>query len=210
MQHEFWLQRWQQQQIGFHQQAYNPLLLQYWPQLNTAQGKTVFVPLCGKSLDMQWLAEQGLTVIGNELSALAIEAFWQAMSVSPQRQQRGAFEQSQSGSISLLQGDFFALTEADIDSPSLVFDRAALVALPPQMRQRYVQHLRTILPSKSEILLVTLEKESNVDGGPPFNVGCAEVNELFAQDNVHHLGSVPNNERPDLPCTEHVFKIILK
>lgn len=210
MQHEFWLQRWQQQQIGFHQQVFNPLLLQYWSSLEAAAGEPVFVPLCGKSLDMLWLAEQGHSVVGNELSELAVDAFWEELGVSPEREALGAFERSSAESVKLLQGDFFALSSDAIDQAGLVFDRASLIALPPEMRKRYVQHMHEILPAGSRILLLTLEKDDNVEGGPPFNVSVDEVKELYAADSVELLASERNTERPDLPCTEHVFKIILK
>ena len=74
MEPDFWLQRWREHRIGFHRDEVMPLLVQHWPALKVPRGTRVFVPLCGKTLDMAWFAQQELRVLGADLSPLAIRA----------------------------------------------------------------------------------------------------------------------------------------
>ena len=83
MEEGFWQARWQRNQIGFHRQEVNPGLKKYWPTLQVAPGRCVFVPLCGKSLDLLWLAEQGYCVLGVELIEKAVvDFFFRAQNVT--------------------------------------------------------------------------------------------------------------------------------
>lgn len=180
MKPEFWVKRWQANQIGFHQNQINPYLLQYWPQMALPADSEVFVPLAGKSLDMWWLRDQGHRVLGVELSPIAVSDFFGAADVVPQRTQSGPFEQCASDGVTLLCGDFFALDRARMASISAVFDRASLVAMPADMRPDYAAHLTAILPDKCPILLVTMEYPEDQMQGPPFPVSEDEVRRLFA------------------------------
>jgi len=180
MKAEFWVKRWQANQIGFHQNQVNPYLLQYWPQMALSADSEVFVPLAGKSLDMWWLREQGHRVLGVELSPIAVSDFFSAADVVPERTQNGPFEQCASDGVTLLCGDFFALDRALMAGISAVFDRASLVAMPADMRPDYAAHLMAILPDKCPILLVTMEYPEDQMQGPPFPVSEDEVRRLFA------------------------------
>ena len=130
MEKEFWLQRWQEQQIGFHEGRFNNSLVQYWPQLKTPKAACVFVPLCGKSQDMVFFAEQGMHVIGIELSALAVEAFFQEQDLTPDVSQEGELQCYRAGPYTLYCGDVFALHHEHLKDCHWVYDRAALIALP--------------------------------------------------------------------------------
>lgn len=209
MQHDFWLERWQQQKIGFHQTSVNPFLTECWSSLGLDSQSRVFVPLCGKSTDMLWLGQQGFQVIGNELSELAIDAFWAEHSLVPERSHNADFNISEFDSLQLLQGDFFALSPSILGNVDAVFDRASLVALPLQMRLDYVKVLRSLLPSGAKILLVTLEKELAEEKGPPFNISIDDVNHLYANDEVVHLLSKRDALSRDFAFTEHVFSITI-
>jgi thiopurine S-methyltransferase len=179
MQAEFWYQRWATDQIGFHQQRTNPYLEKFWPTLAVEQGACVFVPLCGKSLDLAWLAKQGHGVKGIELSEKAIEDFFREHQLQPATTRYGVFRIYSAGPVELWCGDFFALTAEDVADCQALYDRAALIALPPAMRQRYVQHLSTILPEGCKGLLITLDYEQSEIDGPPFSVPDEEVQRLF-------------------------------
>jgi thiopurine S-methyltransferase len=152
-----WLQFWRDQRNDFHQQSVNPLLIRFWPDFNPATGSRVFVPLCGKSLDMLWLAEQGHQVIGVELSPVAVEAFFSENQLKPSRRRIGKFVHWQHRNISILCGDFFALKPSDLGDIDLVYDRAALTALPEDLRTAYAAKLRLITPTESHVLLLTTE-----------------------------------------------------
>jgi thiopurine S-methyltransferase len=175
----FWHARWQQGQIGFHQAEVNPYLLQHSAALGPARGLRVLVPLCGKTLDLAWLAEQGHEVVGVELSPLAVEAFFADRGVAPVTQQAGPFISYRGVGIEILCGDVFALDAERAGPLSAVFDRAALVALPSPLRERYVQLIADLLPAGARLLLVTFEYEPAEIAGPPFSVTEATVRALY-------------------------------
>ncbi len=179
MHKDFWNERWALKQIGFHQEAIHPLLLTHWQELGAQEGEGVFVPLCGKTHDMGWLEEQGHPVVGVELSPLAVEQFFAEASLEPARTQVGPLSRCEAGGIALYCGDFFALPRSEVASCRLVYDRAALVALPQAMRKDYVEHLRRLFPDGARILLVTYEYAQSEMGGPPFSVPEAEVRDLY-------------------------------
>jgi len=181
---DFWHQRWQQQQIGFHQQQVNPLLRRSWSSLGLPQGSPVLVPLCGKSLDMLWLLDQGHPVAGVELSQVAVDSFFSENHLSPQACQQGRLSGWRVDDLTLLCGDFFALTpESDAAAGfAAIYDRAALIALPPAMRDAYIDKLVSLLRPDGQILLITLEYPPEEREGPPFSIPEAEV---FARYSAH-------------------------
>ncbi|MEX6503270.1 thiopurine S-methyltransferase [Pseudomonas zhanjiangensis] len=181
MHEEFWLERWARDQIGFHLGEVNPYLQRHWSALDLPQGGRVLVPLCGKSLDLVWLAAQGHRVLGVELAQKAIEDFLAEQGLQAEVIERGAFKVYRAGALELWCGDFFALTAADVADCVGLYDRAALIALPEAMRERYAAHLQAILPTGCTGLLITLDYQQSQMNGPPFSVGDAEVRERFGE-----------------------------
>lgn len=179
MKKEFWLERWQREEIGFHQDKDNPYLCQYWQELHLARDSVVFVPLCGKSHDMLWLQKQGYQVVGVELSSIAVQAFFKENGYTPQHIACGKFERYEANGICILCGDFFDLGKDDLANVSAVYDRASLIALPPEMRERYTSHLMSILPPATKILLITVDYPQPEMAGPPFAVSSSEVEALY-------------------------------
>lgn len=179
MEERFWLERWERQEIGFHQRSINTHLLRFWPELGLARDKGVFVPLCGKSTDMIWLHAQGHPVLGVELSPVAVAAFFTENGLAPQRRRQGKFDVAESDGIRIFRGDFFDLTADDLAGFEAVYDRAALIAMPPAMRERYAAHMARILPSGTRMLLLTVEYPQEQMQGPPFSVPLAEVERLY-------------------------------
>lgn len=139
----------------------------------------MFVPLCGKSLDMLWLAEQGYRVLGIELSASACESFFVENGMAYKVETRGPFTGFASESITLFAGDFFDLSAENLSNVQGVYDRAALIALPESMRPGYAGHMADILPSGCRGLLIGIAYDERKMQGPPFSVGEEEVRELF-------------------------------
>jgi len=182
MEPEFWLKRWQTDDIGFHRDEVHPALEQLWPRIASEAGGRVFVPLCGKSRDMQWLAMHGHPVIGVELSEKAIDAFFEAEDLAPRERREGAFTVKSAGSYELWCGDLFELPHNAVADVAHFYDRASLVALPPEMRVKYAQHLADMLPSASCGLLVSLAYDASEMNGPPFSVPDTEVAALFGID----------------------------
>ncbi len=178
----FWHQRWHDNQIGFHQDKPTPLLLKHWPAIGMPAGAKVFVPLAGKSLDMGWFAAQGYRVLGVELSRLAIEQFIAEHKLVPEVRESRYGTHYVAGNVELICGDAFALDADALADCSVVFDRAALIALPPELRQRYVDELYARLPAGCRGLLITLEYPPHEKQGPPFTVTEAEVRTLYDRD----------------------------
>ncbi|MCU1716140.1 thiopurine S-methyltransferase [Pseudomonas sp. 5P_3.1_Bac2] len=176
---EFWHKRWERSEIGFHQQQTNRYLQRYWAQLAVPDNAQVLVPLCGKSLDMLWLAGQGLRVLGVELSHKAVEAFFAEQGLTAQVRSEPHFIRYSSGPLEILCGDFFALSADDLSQCQAFYDRAALIALPEPLRQRYVAHLAAVLPQGGKGLLVSLDYQQEDMPGPPFAVADAEVQRLY-------------------------------
>ena len=211
----FWIERWQRKQIGFHQPDINPYLQAHWSQLGVTNG-SVFVPLCGKSRDMQWLHSLGHAVIGVEVSRQAVSEFFAELQIEPQVTQASRFELWQAPGYQLLCGDFFALQPEDLQVVNAVFDRAALIALPSELRQRYIEKLRAVLPTRVSTLLVAMTYPQQQMSGPPFAVDEAEVRSLYAPYKVDKLEDVdvlvqPENarfkERGVKSMSEQVYRI---
>ncbi|MGL5390825.1 MAG: thiopurine S-methyltransferase, partial [Shewanella sp.] len=166
----FWHEKWHQQQIGFHQQQIHPYLANYWAQLGLPEACEVFVPLCGKSLDMLFLAEQGHQVIGCELNELAVQQFFTENQLDMSTSPAGLLQHYHTEQISLYQGDIFSLDPAITAAVAGFYDRAALIAWPEEMRLAYARQLANLLPSGSVGLLVTLDYPQAALSGPPFAV----------------------------------------
>ncbi|MEO6226451.1 MAG: thiopurine S-methyltransferase [Thermomonas sp.] len=180
MNFEFWHQRWADNQIGFHQSAPTPLLLKHWPSLGMAADTTVFVPLCGKSLDMVWLASQGHRVLGVELSQQAVEQFFAEHDLEPEIHESRYGMHYHADGIEIIQGDAFALDAEVLAECAAVFDRAAMIALPPSLRARYADELYARLPTGCRGLLITLQYPQAERDGPPFSVAETEVRDRYA------------------------------
>jgi len=181
MKNEFWLERWERSEIGFHQDEINPYLLRYWQELPVPRGSEVFVPLCGKSQDMVWLRRQGTFVLGVELSPIAVKDFFHEQGKQPECVSGEGFDNYIADGICLACGDFFELGKQDLAKVRAVYDRASLVALPPEMRERYARHLVDILPPATQILLVTFDYPQAEMQGPPFAVSVSEVQALYGK-----------------------------
>lgn len=176
---EFWQERWTRHEIGFHLSEVNPCLLRHWHALQVSAGTGVLVPLCGKSLDMAWLAGQGHPVCGVELSERAVREFFADNGLPFSQRTEGAHQCYAEEGIRLLQGDFFGITPAQLDGCQCFYDRAALIALPVEMRQAYATHLTQLLPNNATGLLITLDYEQLQMDGPPFAVSPTEVDQLY-------------------------------
>lgn len=175
----FWLERWRQNQIGFHSDEVNPYLQRYWSALDVAAPARVFVPLCGKSNDMLWLLAQGHEVIGVELSPLAVEAFFKENGLVAATRRQGQFSVSETDGLRIYCGDFFDLAASDLAGVAAVYDRASLVALPPAMRHAYAAQMRRLLSAGSKTLLVAFDYPQQEMPGPPFSVQSPEVRGLY-------------------------------
>ncbi len=170
MQAEFWLERWQNNEIGFHLPMVNPRLVDFWPTLDLPPAARVLVPLAGKTLDLGWLRAQGHAVLAVELSEDAARAFYAEAGLTPTRRVEGQFIRYSAQDIDYLVGDLFALSAPQCGPFAGVWDRGALVALPADLRARYVAQMAALSAPDTRTLLITLEYAQAEMKGPPFAV----------------------------------------
>lgn len=200
MQPSFWIERWERNEIGFHQPQINPYLQAHWSALDAPSAAAVFVPMCGKSRDMQWLRKRGHLVIGAELSRVAVHDFFAALELEPQVTQQATLERWEADGYTIWCGDLFELRAADVADAGAVFDRASLIALPAEMREHYVQKMRDIVPLRAPTLLVSMTYPQSEMKGPPFSVNEAEIRRLYADHRIDTLDDIdvlplPENAR---------------
>jgi thiopurine S-methyltransferase len=182
MKKEFWLDKWENNQTGFHKDITHPLLIKYINELGLDKGDTVFVPLCGKSIDMIWLSDQGFTVIGVELSHIAVEQFFTENNLVYNQANDGVFNIYTYENITIYQGDYFKLNSLYLKHVKAVYDRASLIALPDGLIDKYTKHMHAVLPLKTPLLLITLELQRATKSlGPPFSVPDDKVKKLYQE-----------------------------
>jgi len=191
MEARFWHQKWERGEIGFHQSEVNPWLQEHLSSLNLPARARVFLPLCGKTLDIAWLLAQGNRVVGAELSELAIQALFDNLAVQPQIVRRDNLIHYTAQDIDIFVGDIFALSAEHLGAVDAVYDRAALVALPPETRPLYAAHTTAIAQGAPQ-LLVTYEYEQSLRAGPPFSVEATEIAQIFGT--AYDLTSLARNQ----------------
>ena len=209
-----WESRWQTDRIGFHLKEVNPYLMQFSDQLMHQNPDRVFVPLCGKTLDLYWLTTKTKKVIGVELVSKAVQDFFTENNIAYSIQQDETLQKFRSKSIDLYLGDFFDLNPEQTSSFKAIYDRASIVAIEKPERREYVDHLISFLDTEGRILLITLEYNQNLMEGPPYSVPTEEIESLFEP-----LGSLKLLETCDIlddrfrnkgltRLLEHVFLIV--
>lgn len=207
MEASFWFQRWEKNDIGFHESEANPLLVKHFKALSLAQGSRVFLPLCGKTLDIAWLLSNGYRIAGAELSATAIEQLFAELGVEPKISEVGEVNHYSAKNIDIFVGDIFALSSKMLGSVDAIYDRAALVALPGEIRSRYTAHL-TEITDKAPQLLLSFEYDQNLMEGPPFSVSKDEVNQHYRDSYDLTLivsTNVPGGLKGKCPAKENVW-----
>ena len=170
----FWRQRWAKNETAWHQSKTNPLLVKHFQELSVAKRGRVFVPLCGRTLDISWLLSHGYRVAGAELSQIAIEQLFMELGVQPEITGVGELDQWSAKNIDIFVGDIFALSRQELGPVDAIYDRAALVAFPQEMRNRYTAHL-TEMTGTAPQLLICYEYDQRLLEGPPFSISQEEV-----------------------------------
>lgn len=174
MKANFWHQKWEQGDIGFHESAVNPLLIEHFEKLNLAKGSRVFLPLCGKTRDAAWLLACGYRVVGAELSEIAICELFKELGLEPEISNFGKLTRYRAEDVDIFSGDIFAVSAEHLGLINAIYDRAALVALPASIRKHYAVHLMNITGTAPQ-LLITYEYNQLLMDGPPFSVNENEV-----------------------------------
>ncbi|MFA5985342.1 MAG: thiopurine S-methyltransferase [Methylococcaceae bacterium] len=203
----FWLRRWENNEIGFHEREANPLLLKYFDKLCLTEGKRVFIPLCGKTLDIAWFLSKGYRVAGAELSKLAVGQLFEGLGLEPTITTLGELEHYSAQNIDIFVGDLFKLSSELLGPVDAIYDRAALVALPEPTRILYTAHLMAI-SAKAPQLLICYEYDNSQMDGPPFSITSAEVKQHYSASYTLTLLEsldVPDGFKRKFPATESVW-----
>lgn len=204
---DFWHRKWENNDIGFHIGEVNPLLVNSFGALSLEKGSRVFLPLCGKTVDIAWLLSQDYRVVGIEINESAIQQLFDELKVNPDIAGNESFMHYRAANLDILVGDFFDLTPESLGHVDAIYDRAALVALPKEMRRRYASHL-TAITNHAPQLLITYEYDQREMDGPPFSVSKAEVREHYDESyDVTLLDSfeVPGGFKGRFPALESVW-----
>jgi thiopurine S-methyltransferase len=211
---DFWKDRWQSGNTPWHQAQIEQLLVRHF----SKSVKRAFVPLCGKTLDMLWLLQQGVAVVGNDLSEIACRDFFAENKIECQEEIRGRYKIFKAPSIELWAGDFFEMDVQDLGAVDFIYDRASLFALPPgEIRDQYVQQIKAI-PSHSrlknfQMLVIGRKIEPPLAEGPPFSVLEEDIRAYFEDVfSTERLESVARPSRSDIPgvITETAYRLAVR
>ena len=209
MEPEFWHQRWKDNQIGFHRNDPNPILVNYFDALPLEAGSRIFIPLCGKTRDISWLLSKGHRIVGIELSPIAIGQLFEDLGVEPEISVSGKLKHYKGPDIDIFQGDFFDLSKEQLGSVDAVYDRGALVALPGDMRFQYTEHLSHIT-EQAQQLLITYYYDKSLGEGPPFSISNEELRDHYGERSCMSLLTTLNVEggvNGIEPCQQKVWII---
>lgn len=190
---DFWLQKWENNTIAFHKSEANPMLVQHFQALSLAKGSRVFLPLCGKTLDIAWLLANGYRVVGAELIEIAIEQLFIELGEEPQISEAGAVKRYSTDNIDIWVGNIFDVSNKRLGAVDAVYDRAALVALPQAVRAQYTMHLKE-LTNKAPQLLISYEYDQNLMAGPPFSISNEEVKQHYEES--YHISLLASIDVP--------------
>ncbi len=204
---DFWKARWEKGEIAFHEREANPFLVKYFKELSLAKGSRVFVPLCGKTLDIAWLLSHGYRVAGAELSEIAVKELFAGLGVVPKISEIGRVSRYRAQNVDIFLGNLFDVTRDMLGPVDAIYDRAALVALPKEMRDRYAEHLVQISDNAPQ-LVIAYEYDQSMAGGPPFSVSDDEVRRHYTDSYDLTLlvsSDVPGGLKGKCPAKEHVW-----
>ena len=190
-----WISRWESNRIGWHAEQVNRHLVQYYDRFDLSTEEAIFVPLCGKTNDMLYILESNLKVIGVEMSSIAIEQFFSENQMDYDVSKVDRFILYEGAGIKLYCGDFFDLKLKHLENVMAIYDRASLIALNEDLRQKYVKHLSDIIALDARILLLTLNYPQHQRSGPPFAVSKEEVDQLCnGSFDIHELYCIEDIE----------------
>ncbi|MBX7148309.1 thiopurine S-methyltransferase [bacterium] len=209
MDESFWHNRWKNNEIAFHEGKANALLVKHFSKLSLVKGSRIFVPLCGKTADIHWLLSQGYHVAGAELSSLAIDQLFTDLGVQPKIDTLGKLTHYSANNIDIFVGNIFDLTSATLGSIDAIYDRAALLALPQDLRKQYTAHL-TAITNKAPQLMIVFEYDQTKQEGPPFSISTEEIKGHY--EKTYHISfiegvEVPGGLKGKCAATENIWLI---
>lgn len=211
MERNFWHQKWKNNEIAFHKNAPNPLLVKFFDRLSLPAASRVFLPLCGKTLDIGWLLKRGYSVAGAELSRIAIDQLFAELEIKPSISKLGEFDHYSASNIDVFVGDIFDLSREQLGEVDAIYDRAAFVALPEAPRALYAQHMMEITGGAPQ-LLICYEFDQTLMKGPPFSIRDDEVRHRYGNSyDLNMIGaSMAAGGLKGISATEKVWLLKIK
>ncbi len=197
-----WIERWKNNDIPFHLEEVNPLLRKHLNHFNIQRGMRVLVPLCGKSVDMIFLQNLGLSVVGIEGVSLAIDQFFSHHNLDVQKQQHRGFDVHHTSAIDIVHADFFKLPKEYFEPFDLIYDRASIIAIDPTKRKDMINMLFRLLKPKGEMFLITVQHPDDFFSGPPFSITEHELIQLC--QGLFKVECLENVDRTDSTSCKHL------
>ncbi|CAA0082584.1 Thiopurine S-methyltransferase [BD1-7 clade bacterium] len=212
MKADFWHQRWENKETGWHEASANPVFTDTFHHLGLTTGDRVFVPMCGKTLDIHWLLDNGYAVVGAELNEPAVQQLFTELGKKPRISDSGTHKCYEAENITVWVGDILTLSTEQLGQVDGIYDRGALVALPKEMRSRYAPHIKAISQCAPQ-LLVTYRYDTQKMQGPPFAIAEAELEAHY--DNTHQRvevfsRTVDGKFAPEVTVVERVWLLAEK
>lgn len=180
MEAEFWHKLWESNNIGFHNKEVNKLFLKNFIQLDINKKSRVFIPLCGKTVDIKWLLDNSYSVVGAELNENAIIELFNYLKLEPTIKTVGSLTLYSATNIDIYVGDIFELDKSILGNVDIIYDRGAIVALPFEMRERYTSFLVSITENTPQ-LVICYEYNQNLMDGPPFSVKESQLKDYYSE-----------------------------
>ncbi|WP_086931125.1 thiopurine S-methyltransferase [Agarilytica rhodophyticola] len=171
---DFWHTKWEKNDIAFHEGKANTMLVKHFEALDLSVGSRIFVPLCGKTVDIHWLLSQGYNVVGVEINEMAIQQLFDDLQLTPQISDVPDLKHYSAKDIDIFVGDVFKLTPQLLAKVDGIYDRASLVALPEETREQYAIHLIHITQAAPQ-LLISFDYDQSLLNGPPFSITETEI-----------------------------------
>ena len=128
---------------------------------------------------MLWLRDQGMKIVGVELNEGAVKGFFEKNEIAFDVAPEGDYVVYRSDDIVIYCGDVLHLAAQQIADVTAVYDRAATVALPTDIREQYAARLAELLPAGAVMLLISMSYDESRMDGPPFSVPDTEVERLY-------------------------------
>ena len=174
---DFWSQVWQEGTIRFHQKDYNSQMISFFKDMDL-KGKSVFIPLAGKTKDILFFLEKRSFVTAIEFVESAIIDFFKENNIHYTKKDSTYFAPN----LTFHCMDYFKF---EVSAPfDVLYDRASQVVFNSELRPAYYDHMKTLISPQTIVLLAAIDHSGPSDYGPPYKISPAEVTEAYKKMNI--------------------------
>lgn len=144
-----WKECWNTPNVEFHNPQLNELFVKYHQRMLTRPGMRIFVPLCGKAVEMKWLVDHGHKVVGLEAAPVPCKAFFEEngipYNVKEMKGIHGEKYESLDHNIVIYSCDFFLFTADICGEFDGIWDSGGLNSMDVEDREAYIRRIRTLM-----------------------------------------------------------------